>query len=125
QVARQTIVSVDRARALLDRYGSTAHLVLKHEAEFGSESVADAPDYTIAEFDWIARNECVVHLEDIVMRRTALAVTGKSSSRNLERIARVAGAALGWSDDRRAAELRSTCEQLTERHRVCLKGHLP
>jgi glycerol-3-phosphate dehydrogenase len=123
QAARQTGVGVDRARVLLDRYGSTARLVLEHEAEFGSKPLADAPDYTIAEVDWIARNECVVQLEDVVIRRTALAVTGKLSGRDLERIAEVAGAALGWSDERRAAELRSARERLTERHRVRLERH--
>src|SRR5690606_7813809 len=45
----QTGVGADRARALLDRYGSTAHRALEHEAEFGSQTLADAPGYTIAE----------------------------------------------------------------------------
>ena len=117
----QTGVDADRARALLDRYGSTARLVLEHEASFASEPLADAPDHTTAEIDWIARNERVVRLEDITMRRTALAVTGRLSGRDLERIAEVAGAALGWSDDRREAELRSVQARLTERHRLRLK----
>jgi glycerol-3-phosphate dehydrogenase len=124
QAARQTGVGVDRARVLLDRYGSTARLVLEHEAEFGSKPLTDAPDYTIAEVDWVARNECVVQLEDVVMRRTALAVTGKLSGRDLERIAEVVGAALGWNNDRRAAALRSARERLTERHRVRLEKTL-
>ncbi len=123
QATGQTGFSVDRARTLLDRYGSTAQLVLEHETKFGSEPLADSPDYTVAEFDWIARHEHVVHLGDLVMRRTAIAVTGQLSGRDLERIAEAAGAALGWSDDRRDAELRETRERLTARHRVRLDTH--
>ncbi len=105
QVSAQTGASPERAKTLLERYGSTGRQVLEHEAAFGPESLPDAPGYSAAEFDWIARNDSVVHLEDLVMRRTAVAVTGQLSARGLDRIATIAAAALGWSDDRREAEL--------------------
>ncbi|RWK24706.1 MAG: hypothetical protein E5X49_07660 [Mesorhizobium sp.] len=49
-----------------------------------AEPLADASDHTLAEIDWLARNERVVHLPDIVMRRTVLAITGRLSQRDLE-----------------------------------------
>lgn len=120
QVSAQTGASPDRAKILLERYGSTGRQVLEHEATFGLEPLPDAPGYSAAEFDWIARNDSVVHLEDLVMRRTAIAVTGQLSARGLDRIAAIAATALGWSDDRREAELQGARERLTERHRVRL-----
>jgi glycerol-3-phosphate dehydrogenase len=80
--------------------------------------LVDAPDYTLAELDWIARNESVVHLDDLVMRRTALAITGRLSLRDLESIADVAAGALGWETKRRDEELAATQAKLVEHHRL-------
>jgi glycerol-3-phosphate dehydrogenase len=118
--AGETSAAPDRAATLLDRYGTTARALLAHEAANPAPSLADAPDYTLAEMDWIVRNENVVHLEDLVMRRTALAITGRLSRRDLESIADMAAAALGWVPARREAELATTLTNLIERHRVRL-----
>ena len=44
-----------------------------------------------------------MHLADIVMRRTTLAITGALTARDLDAIAAVAAAALGWNAERTAA----------------------
>ncbi|MBS3647791.1 glycerol-3-phosphate dehydrogenase/oxidase [Pseudaminobacter sp. 19-2017] len=118
ETARKTGAAPERAEALLDRYGTTARSILAHEAKQLVVPLADAPDFTLAELDWIARNEAVVHLEDIVMRRTALAITGRLSHRDLGRIADVVASALGWDAARREVELKATQATLTERHRL-------
>ena len=107
----------ERATTLLSRYGTTARAVLLHEATHPASPLADAPDYSLAELDWIARNECVVHLDDLVMRRTALAITGRLSRRDLESIADIAAVALGWGRERRDGELETTQAKLAE-HRL-------
>lgn len=78
----------------------------------------DAPDYSIAEIEWLARNEQVVHLADLVLRRTTLAITGRLSRRDLECMADVVAGAFGWSQPRREAELEATRNELSERHRL-------
>ena len=65
--------------------------------------LADTPDYTLAEIDWLARNESVVHLADIVMRRTVLAITGRLSRRALDQIADIVAAARAADMNLRAA----------------------
>lgn len=118
EAAQKTGGSPARAATLLDRYGTTARAILAYEMAHPAPPLSDAPDYTLAELDWIARNESVVHLEDLVMRRTALAITGRLSRRDLEKIADVAAAALGWEPARRDAELEATETKLAERHRL-------
>lgn len=115
--ALETGCSTERASVLLDRYGTSALAFLRHEAAYPLAPLAGAPDHTLAEIDWIARHEAVVHLEDVVMRRTALAVTGRLSRPDLSSIADVAAGALGWSAARREAELSATTASL-ERHRL-------
>jgi len=119
-VTAETGASSARAEILLARYGTTARAVLAHEAGRQAEPLADAPDYTPAEIDWLARNERVVHLADIVMRRTALAITGRLSRRALEQTADIAAAALGWDAGRRENELEATSKELAQRHRLRL-----
>lgn len=118
-VTAETGASPARAEALLDRYGTTARAILAHEAGRQAEPLADAPDYTLAEIDWLVRNENVVRLADIVMRRTALAITGRLSRVSLEQIADTVATALAWSAGRREEELEATSRELTERHRFC------
>ncbi|MEZ5933067.1 MAG: glycerol-3-phosphate dehydrogenase/oxidase [Alphaproteobacteria bacterium] len=110
-----------RIAELLDRYGTTAREIAAHEAASpDGHHLRDAPDYSLAEIDWIARNEQVVHLDDIVMRRTTLAITGSLSAGDLETIADIAATALGWDDRRRAKERDMTRHRLGERHRMRL-----
>jgi glycerol-3-phosphate dehydrogenase len=58
-----------------------------------------------------------VHLADIVMRRTTLAVTGALTARDLDAIAAVAAEALGWEAPRTAEEVASVTAELTGKHR--------
>jgi glycerol-3-phosphate dehydrogenase len=120
EAVRQNGATPERVETLLNRYGTTAGAILAHEAGCRIQPLADAPDYTLAEIDWLVRNEQVVHLADIVMRRTALAITGRLGRRDLERIADIAAAALGWKAKRRDEEVGATCKELAERHRLRL-----
>jgi len=112
-------ISKARADQLLARYGTTADLMLSHQSEWtDADSLPDAGDYSLAEIDWIARNEMVVHLADIVMRRTTLAISGKLTTRDLQAIAGVAAQALGWDAERIADELAATSAMLARDHGV-------
>lgn len=114
--ARRTLAAPARARQLLARYGTTAGAILA--AEGATPVMLEASDHSEQELDWIIRNEQVGTLADLVMRRTALAVTGRLSARDLKRTAELCAQALGWDDAHRAAELRQTQAMLLTRHRL-------
>ncbi|WP_234187983.1 glycerol-3-phosphate dehydrogenase/oxidase [Shinella sp. NM-101] len=109
-----------RIEALLARYGTTADAVLAHIKETGDAPLAHVEGYGRGEIDWIARNEMVEHLADIVMRRTTLAIEGRLTAEGLAEIAAIAAAALGWDEDRRADELAQVTRHLTAFNRVNL-----
>ena len=109
-----------RVEALLARYGTTADAVLAHIKETGDAPLAHVEGYGRGEIDWIARNEMVEHLADIVMRRTTLAIEGRLTAEGLAEIAAIAAAALGWDEDRRADELAQVARHLTAFNRVSL-----
>lgn len=109
-----------RARLLLDRYGTSAGPILTAEAAAPAGVLTDAPDYSLAELGWLIRQEKVVTLGDLVMRRSALAVTGRLSRGDLARIADLCADVLGWDAARRKAQFDQTLAMLRDRHRLRL-----
>lgn len=122
RAARETDASPERAAKMLARYGTKARAVLAHEATSPLKSpLEDAPGYTQGEIDWIVRHENIERLDDIVMRRTTLAITGVLTRRDLETIAKIAADARGWDAVRQAEEIERTVTLLGERHRLRLE----
>ncbi len=123
EAARETGLDEARLDRLLARYGTTARAVALHRGDWtDADRLPDAGDYSRAEIDWIARAEMVVHLADIVMRRTTLAVTGGLTARDLDAIAEVAARALGWDAARVASEIAAVRDDLAGNHRLRLAG---
>lgn len=115
--ARDTGADPARAETLLARYGTTAREILMAEGS-AARMLRDASDYSLQEFGWIIDHERVVHLADLVMRRSAIAVTGRLSARDLAALADLCADRLGWDAARRDAELDRTARMLRERHRM-------
>lgn len=118
-VSKETGASANRVAQLLQRYGSTARAVAGHEGT-APERLSDAPAFTRQEIDWIARTEAVEHLEDIVIRRTPLAITGSLTPGQCREICSIAAAALGWSETREQEEFSALAKMLAKRHGVTL-----
>ena len=107
-----------RVDELLARYGTLARAILRKEASVPDQRLTDAPDYSTAEIEWLVRNEQVTHLDDIVMRRTTLAISGRLSRRDLRLIAEIASNALNWDELRQMMEIERTTVMLSKRNRI-------
>jgi glycerol-3-phosphate dehydrogenase len=102
-----------RLGQLLARYGTTALAIAAHRNGWNDDDrLPDSSDYGVAEIDYLARGEFVQHLADIIMRRTTLAMGGTLTLADLDRIAAIAGRALGWTAQRTAEELDAVVAQL-------------
>jgi len=112
-----TGIDRDRLAALLGCYGTTALPMARHIAAFpGERPLRHAQAHSWGEIDYIARREQVERLNDIVMRRTSLAITGTLALSDLEDIAGIAADALGWSEERRRDEIGAAVAELSEKH---------
>lgn len=69
----------------------------------------------------LVRTEAVVHLDDLLLRRTPLALFGQLTPERFATAADLASRELAWDSDRLAAELARTRDLLATRHGV----HLP
>ncbi|ALJ19323.1 glycerol-3-phosphate dehydrogenase/oxidase [Microbacterium sp. No. 7] len=96
-------VGFARAARLLDRYGTVAADVI---AALGDDDrpLRTLPAYSTGELRHLARTEHVVHLDDLVHRRTSIAFTGDATPEALAEVADVVADELGWDAERRAAE---------------------
>ncbi|HEY9366488.1 MAG TPA: glycerol-3-phosphate dehydrogenase/oxidase [Agromyces sp.] len=111
-----------RAEELLERYGTRAEAFIASTEGERDEPLAHHTGYSRREIAWLARTERVVHLSDIVLRRTSIAFTGTLTAPLLDELAEVVGAELDWDFERRAVEMATTRELLAERHGVELEA---
>jgi glycerol-3-phosphate dehydrogenase len=99
----QARTGISRAglETLLDRYGSRALQVADYITLGQDEQLLQQPEYSRREIEFLALSERVIHLDDLVLRRTLLAILGQTTRPLLEELAEVVSPVLGWP--RRAA----------------------
>ncbi|WP_110588762.1 glycerol-3-phosphate dehydrogenase/oxidase [Microbacterium suaedae] len=109
----------DRADVLLARYGTRASEVWAHIQKGEDAPLADGAVST-RELAWMVENEFVVHLRDVILRRTSLAFTGDASSEVIDELADALASLLGWDATRRHEEATQIRQELGDRHGVAL-----
>lgn len=126
-IEKMTASGMGRARALtlLARYGSKALPLAQRLAASGDVPLQHAPDYSAAELSYLCLETGVVHLDDLVIRRTLLAIRGLVTDAALAEIAGIAADALGWDAARAHKELRTCTTALREHHNVRLQAVAP
>ncbi|WP_336659678.1 glycerol-3-phosphate dehydrogenase/oxidase [Leucobacter sp. USHLN153] len=111
----------DRARVeqLLERYGTRAVEVLGATPEHDPE-LEQLPGYTADELAHLAAIEDVVHLDDLLLRRTSLAFRGGLKTSRVRAAAEAIAPALGWDEAEISAEIERCALLLRTHHRVDL-----
>ncbi len=116
-VAAKAAVEASRAEELLSRYGTTAAAILTRPSAYNDDQrISGAPRHSALEIDWIARQEMVVHLSDIVFRRTTMAIEGLLTIQGLREIGAIAAAALQWDAQQLAKEIDDVVASLSKFH---------
>jgi glycerol-3-phosphate dehydrogenase len=113
-------VGRERAQALLTRYGTRAGAIIDFLTAEADAPLSHNPLYTRREIEYLAREESVTHLIDLLLRRTSLAFVGGLSLPLLEELAGLLAPLLGWDAARTADEVRSAGAELNEVHGVDL-----
>ncbi|MGY5777239.1 glycerol-3-phosphate dehydrogenase/oxidase [Rhizobium sp. LEGMi135b] len=116
-VAAKADVEASRVDELLGRYGTTAAAILTRPSDYSdSQRISGAQRHSALEIDWIVRQEMVVHLSDIVFRRTTMAIEGLLTIQGLREIGAIAAAALQWDTQRLAKEIDEVVALLSKFH---------
>ncbi len=107
----------DSYRSLCQRYGAIPSAMAElfcSKVNPGNE--VPATEYLYAELEYLCRHERVVHLDDLLLRRTQLAKLGLLDSRSIQAAAGLAADSLHWSADRKKQELDRCLRLLQKRH---------
>ena len=106
-----------RGNVLLNRYGTRAALVWDQIEAAHDEPLA-GDRLSTRELAWMVDHEHIVHLSDVVMRRTDFAFTGSVTYELLGRIAGALAPLLNWDEARMAREIDDTANELRDAHGV-------
>jgi glycerol-3-phosphate dehydrogenase len=115
-----TGVTRERLKKLFERYGTRAENIATYMNGGTDFILRSLPDYSLREIIFIAQHEKVCHLDDFLLRRSMLAMLGLVTGEVIEEMAKALGNALGWNEERKAAEVARTLLILADRHGVRL-----
>jgi glycerol-3-phosphate dehydrogenase len=121
RLAERTKLPQDRLATLLTRYGTRAESVAVFLAN-GADG-ADGPDavlrhhdgYSRREIEFIVRHEGVMRPDDLVLRRTAIALLGQLTGELLDELIAIIAEVQGWTTEQAGAERVRTVEILQDR----------
>ncbi len=110
----------DRAQVLFDRYGTRAETVGAFIGRAPDASLKSLPSYSRRELAFLAQCEKVIHLDDLLLRRSMLAMLGHVTRPALDEVADALAEALNWTPQQRQEEVARTLDILREEHAVTL-----
>ncbi|HXW14930.1 MAG TPA: FAD-dependent oxidoreductase, partial [Terriglobia bacterium] len=111
---------MERTETLLDRYGTRARDVAEFMGIAPDEPLRSLPAYSRREILFMAEQEKIVRLDDLILRRTIMALLGQLSFELLLELARVLAPALEWPEERTQQEIERTMRLLEKVHGVKL-----
>ncbi len=95
ELARSTGLPSSRIEQLYARYGALAQDVAQFCATGDDMTVKDAPTYSRREIIWLTSNRMALSLEDMILRRTNIVMTGRLSKTTLDDISCIMAETLG------------------------------
>ena len=108
----------DRTAGLLTRYGTRAVDVMAYLDAGPDRLLHSTRELSVRELEYMAENEQIGHLIDVLVRRTSLAFRGLVTGELLNEAAEILSGPLGWDTSARAAEINHAQEVLERFHGV-------
>lgn len=106
----------ERLATLLERYGTGADRVAAYLQMGPDAPLACHAGYSRREIEFMALHERVVHLDDLILRRTLLGLLGEVNGPLLEELAAIVSPILEWSERDAAAEVERAIQLLEKVH---------
>ena len=118
--AAWTGLDKERLQTLYLRYGTRIESVANFIKRAEDAPLQSLPDYTRREIMFLAQYEKVCRLDDLLLRRTMLAMLGRLTYAAVLELADVLAESLGWGRDQKTAEVERALKLLADRHGVVL-----
>ena len=113
-----TGLPLKQVETLFQRYGTRARQVCEfilagQDAPFGA-----CPNFSRREILFLVQVEKIIHLDDLLLRRTLLAYLGELNLPLIEEMADVVGSELGWNALQKKNEMECALAILADKHGV-------
>jgi glycerol-3-phosphate dehydrogenase len=118
-------VGTARAEQLLSRYGTRATEVIAFLVDGPDAALTHNAAYTRREIEYIAATESVVHLLDLLLRRSSIAFKGGVTIELLDELAAVLAPQLDWDAAKQAGEVQLAIDVLLDAHGVTIAERNP
>jgi len=103
---------------LFETYGTKAEAILKKYPLEATSMLASLPEISAGEILFILTEEDVIHLDDLILRRTMLGKLGKMTPDSLREIAQICQNCFGWSDEETREEIYRFTALLRREHKM-------
>lgn len=113
-------LSQQRLATLMERYGSGANKVVAYMQAAPDVLLSNHNGYSRREIEFIALYERVVHLEDLILRRTLMGILGELTFALLEELALIISSVLEWPQQKTTDEIERTVQLFQRAHGVIL-----
>ena len=124
RLARDEALDPEVAQSLVDRHGTEAPELIRRGRDAGLlRPLVDGFPHLEAEVAWAADEEHALSLDDLLARRLRLVQELRDRGEAVApRVAEIAGAVLGWDEQRRGHEVASYLEQAHREYDVPRQG---
>lgn len=120
RVADETGVPHERLTMLFETYGTNAEKIARFIAQGKDMPITGLETISHREIMCLAQQEHVEHLDDVLLRRSTIAMRGLLTPAVLEALAHAVGEGLGWDNARIQEEVERSKKYLKEHHAVTL-----
>jgi glycerol-3-phosphate dehydrogenase len=120
RLPQDTGLPQERLLILQERYGTGADRVAAYMIAGPDAPLAHHAGYSRREIEYIALNERVVHLDDLIMRRTLIGILGELTLPLLKELAAIVSRVHQWTEQKTAAEIERTVQLFKKVHGVTL-----
>jgi glycerol-3-phosphate dehydrogenase len=117
---KSTELPEDRLKTLFARYGTYTEDIAEFIIDGADEPLQHHPDYSRREILFLATHEKVVHLDDLLLRRTLIAMLGQLTRPLLDEIADILAQNFAWSAEKKQNEIDCVVELWKIEHGVDL-----
>jgi len=115
-IAEDNGLSLDRAQQLVARYGSRAIAIIHSFNKRPEAFLKHHPGYSQQELRFLIQHEQVAQLEDVLVRRTSLAISGQLTVPLVEEILQLLAGVQVWNEDTARQHLALTLSHLASQH---------
>ncbi|MCE5207927.1 MAG: glycerol-3-phosphate dehydrogenase/oxidase [Chloroflexi bacterium] len=100
EVSENTSTNIDQVKVLFERYGTLVENILSETISKSIKPINSNYRITENELVYLAKNEKVIHMDDLLLRRTSIGWLGYVNEDSLVEMSQVTGTVLGWDKAR-------------------------